>query len=47
VKIRDEGLARNQAVHIALGVRADGTKQILGLWLEPTEGAKLWPWSMA
>lgn len=42
VKIRDEGLARNKAVHIALGVRADGTKQILGLWLEPTEGAKLW-----
>ena len=34
VKIRDEGLVRNKAVHIALGVRADGTKEILGLWLE-------------
>jgi transposase-like protein len=34
VKIRDEGLIRNKAVHIALGVRADGTKEILGLWLE-------------
>ena len=33
VKIRDEGLVRNRAVHIALGVRADGTKEILGLWL--------------
>jgi putative transposase len=31
VKIRDEGLVRNKAVHIALGVRADGTKEILGL----------------
>ncbi len=31
VKIRDEGMVRNKAVHIALGVRADGTKEILGL----------------
>jgi putative transposase len=42
VKIRDEGLVRNKAVHIALGVRADGTKAILGLWLEQNEGAKFW-----
>jgi putative transposase len=42
VKIRDEGLVRNKAVHIALGVRADGTKEILGLWLEQNEGAKFW-----
>ena len=42
VKIRDEGMVRNKAVHIALGVRADGTKEILGLWLEQNEGAKFW-----
>jgi putative transposase len=42
VKIRDEGLVRNKAVHVALGVRADGTKEILGLWLEQAEGAKFW-----
>ena len=42
VKIRDEGLVRNKAVYIALGVRADGTKEILGLWLEQNEGAKFW-----
>jgi putative transposase len=42
VKIREEGLVRNKAVHIALGVRADGTKEILGLWLEQNEGAKFW-----
>ena len=42
VKIRDEGLVRNKAVHIALGVRADGTKEILGLWLEQNKGAKFW-----
>src|SRR3954453_7288869 len=42
VKIRDEGLVRNKAVDIALGVRADGSKEILGLWLEQNEGAKFW-----
>lgn len=42
VKIRDEGLVRNKAIHIALGVRADGTKEVLGLWLEQNEGAKFW-----
>ncbi len=41
-KIRDEGTVRNKAVHIALGVRADGGKEILGLWLEQSEGAKFW-----
>jgi putative transposase len=42
VKVRDEGLVRNKAVHIALGVRADSMKEILGLWLEQNEGAKFW-----
>jgi len=42
VKVRDEGFVRNKAVHIALGVRVDGTKEILGLWLEQNEGAKFW-----
>jgi putative transposase len=42
VKIRDEGTVRNKAVHIALGVRADGAKDVLGLWLEQNEGAKFW-----
>jgi putative transposase len=42
VKIRDEGLVRNKAVYIALGVTADGTKDILGLWIETSEGAKFW-----
>ena len=42
VKIREEALVRNKAVHVALGIRADGTKEILGLWIEQTEGAKFW-----
>ena len=42
VKIRDEGMVRNKAVYVALGVRLDGQKEILGLWIEQTEGAKFW-----
>jgi putative transposase len=42
VKIRDEGFVRNKAVYIALGILPDGTKDILGLWVEQTEGAKFW-----
>jgi hypothetical protein len=42
VKIRDEGLVCNKAVYIALGVTPEGTKDILGLWIETSEGAKFW-----
>jgi putative transposase len=42
VKIRDEGLVRNKAIYIALGVRSDGAKEVLGLWIETSEGAKFW-----
>ena len=42
VKVRDEGFVRNKAVYIALGIRPDGTKEILGIWIEQTEGAKFW-----
>ena len=42
VKIREDALVRNKAVYLALGVRDDGTRDILGLWIESTEGAKFW-----
>lgn len=42
VKIRDEGVVRNKAVYVALGIRATGHKEVLGLWLEQTEGAAFW-----
>ena len=42
IKIRDEGLVRNKAIYLALGVSPDGTREILGLWIENTEGAKFW-----
>lgn len=42
VKIRDEGTVKNKAVYLALGVLADGTKDVLGLWIEQNEGARFW-----
>lgn len=43
VKIRDEGgTVRSKAVYIALGLTLEGEKQVLGLWIEQTEGAKFW-----
>jgi len=42
VKIRENGVVRNKAVYLALGVLADGTRDILGIWMENTVGAKFW-----
>jgi len=42
VKIRDEGTVLSKAVYMALGIRRDGTRDVLGLWIEQTEGAKFW-----
>jgi len=42
VKIREDGVVRNKAVYLALGVLREGTRDILGLWIENTEGAKFW-----
>ena len=42
VKIREDNVVRNKAVYLALGVLPDGSRDILGLWIESTEGAKFW-----
>src|SRR5437588_697091 len=42
VKIRNEGLVSNRALYLAIGLRCSGHKEILGLWIEQTEGAKFW-----
>jgi putative transposase len=42
VKIRDQGVVQNKAVHVAIGMTLEGQKQVLGLWLEKNEGAKFW-----
>ena len=42
VKIREDAVVRNKAIYLALGVLPDGTRDILELWIENTEGAKFW-----
>jgi putative transposase len=42
VKTREDNVVRNKAVYLALGVGRDGSREILGLWIETTEGAKFW-----
>ena len=42
VKIREDAVVRNKAIYLALGILPDGTRDILGLWIESTEGAKFW-----
>lgn len=38
VKIRDKGTVKNKAVYLAIGMRCSGHKEVLGLWIEQTEG---------
>lgn len=42
VKIRDEGSVKNKSVYLAIGIRCSGDKEVLGIWIEQTEGAKFW-----
>ena len=42
VKIREDAIVRNKAVYLALGIRRDDSRDILGIWIENTEGAKFW-----
>ena len=41
-KVRDSGAVRVKAVYLALGVNLNGDKELLGLWVAQTEGAKFW-----
>jgi putative transposase len=42
VKVRDEGHVQNKAIYVVLGVNLEGQKEVLGLWVAQTEGAKFW-----
>lgn len=42
VKTRDAGAVRAKAVYLALGISMSGEKELLGLWIAQTEGAKFW-----
>jgi putative transposase len=42
LKIRDDGVVRTKAVYLAIGVNLEGIKDVLGIWIAQTEGAKFW-----
>lgn len=42
VKIRDNGFIQNKSIYMIIGVTMDGYKEVLGLWISETEGAKFW-----
>jgi putative transposase len=41
-KVRDNGHVRNKAIYLAIGVTMEGLKEVMGLWIAQTEGAKFW-----
>jgi putative transposase len=41
-KVRDSGHVKNKAIYLAIGVTMEGLKEVLGLWIAQTEGAKFW-----
>ena len=42
VNIRDEGHVSKKSVYLALAIRLDGQKELLGMWIERNEGSKFW-----
>src|SRR5437870_1666794 len=42
VKVRDEGHIQNKAIYVVLGVNLEAQKEVLGLWVAQSEGAKFW-----
>jgi putative transposase len=42
VKIRRGKQVINQSIYLALGVTLEGHKELLGMWISETEGAKFW-----
>ena len=42
INIRKDGVIKKMAVHLALGVRYDGRRDVLGMWVHENEGAAFW-----
>ena len=42
VKLRVDGMVKSQAVYVAIGLNLEGNKEVLGLWIERSEGATFW-----
>jgi putative transposase len=42
VKVRDNGHVVKKAIYLALAITLEGQKDLLGLWIDQSEGAKFW-----
>jgi len=42
IRVRDGGMVVNKAAYLAIGVDVDGIKNVLGIWVQDTEGSKFW-----
>ncbi len=42
VKIRSKGTVQNRSIYLAVGIPVDGQREVLGMWVQQTEGAKFW-----
>ena len=42
IKVRDRGTVRNKAAYVAMGIDPEGLKDVLGIWIDESEGAKFW-----
>lgn len=42
VKVRSNGVVKSMAVNLAIGIRTDGTREVLGIWISENEGASFW-----
>ena len=42
IKVKDDSQVKNKAVYLAIGVNMEGLKEVLGLWIEQTEGSRFW-----
>ncbi len=42
IRVRDGGTVRRKSAYLAIGVGVEGRKEVLGIWLEHTGGAKFW-----
>lgn len=42
IRVREGGSVRRKSAYLAIGVGVEGRKEVLGMWLEETEGAKFW-----
>lgn len=42
IRVREGGSVRRKSAYLAIGIGVEGRKEVLGIWIEETEGAKFW-----